>query len=344
MRNFPVKNLTEWYKGSARDLPWRQTPDPYRVWVSEIMLQQTRVEAVKGYYARFLKRFPDVRSLAGADEGELLKLWEGLGYYSRARNMKRAAQRIMTDFSGKFPSSYEELLSLPGIGPYTAGAVASIAFGVPVPAVDGNAVRVISRFLADASAGDVLKAGVTGFLESCIPKREPGLFNQALMDLGATVCLPSGAPLCEKCPLAGSCVARSSGTQTDYPVRTVKPVRKVEKKTVFVLLSDGVPYGLKRPDTGLLASLYQLPEAEGFLSGPEAAAFISGHGLIPSGEIRVSHRKHIFTHVEWQMRVYCVAVLTASGSALPKEWILLDREKHSLPTAYRICLPEEPEN
>ena len=198
-----VKPLLQWYEQNKRVLPWRSDPTPYHVWVSEIMLQQTRVAAVLGYYARFMQALPDVKTLAEVDEDELMKLWQGLGYYNRARNLKKAARVIMEKFSGTFPNTYEDILSLPGIGEYTAGAVASIGFGIPVPCVDGNVLRVLTRLIGDDS--DITKPETKRFLRDAllmaIPKENPAAFNQALMELGALVCVPNGAPDCENCPL-----------------------------------------------------------------------------------------------------------------------------------------------
>ena len=234
--------LLAWYDKEARDLPWRQNTDPYRVWVSEIMLQQTRVEAVIPYYERFLAAFPDLKALADAPEEQLLKLWEGLGYYSRARNLQKAAREALSRFGG-LPGQVQELSSLPGIGAYTAGAIASIAFSRPVPAVDGNVLRVVAR-LTD-SHDDVLSPAVKREAEKAvaavIPHDRPGDFNQAVMDLGATVCLPNGAPRCEVCPLAELCLGLARSTAPELPVKTKKKerqkLRTTSKTIVFVILA-----------------------------------------------------------------------------------------------------------
>ena len=333
-----IDKLIDWYKENARDLPWRHTSDPYRIWISEIMLQQTRVEAVKSYYSRFLSAFPNVKSLASAEDDKLLKLWEGLGYYNRARNMKKAANAICLDFNGSFPQSYEDILKLPGIGEYTAGAISSIAFRQKVPAVDGNVLRVLSRINADPSdiSLPATRKKIRSDLLMYMPDDYPGIFNQALMELGATVCLPNGMPQCDACPLRDSCKAHADHEELSYPKKSGKTKRRIEQKTIFVLnTKDGV-IGYKRPDTGLLASLYQLPEEPGLLTPDEMAKYLESKGISPVGEIRIYMRKHVFTHVEWHMRVCAADVLPTKE--LPDSWLIIEPDIHSLPTAYRICL------
>ena len=326
----------EWYQENARDLPWRRTCDGYAVLISEIMLQQTRVHAVIPYYERFLRELPDIGALATVDDDRLHKLWEGLGYYSRARNLKRAAGEIVSRFGGSMPRSYDALLTLPGIGEYTAGAIASIAFGEAVPAVDGNVLRVYARrFGAERDIRDLaFKKEVRAFLLPLVPKENPGVFNAALMELGATVCLPNGQPKCAECPGRECCAAYREGRTAELPVLSAKKARKIERKTVFALTFNGGLIGFRRPESGLLAGLWQLPEAAGELSYAEAAAWLGEHGIHPVGELRFYERKHIFTHIEWHMRV-CAA--EASADALPEGWIVLD-ESHALPTAFRVCL------
>ncbi len=335
-----VKTLLGWYRENARVLPWRGSKNPYLVWVSEIMLQQTRVEAVKERYGQFVAVFPEVQSLADSDEDVLLKLWEGLGYYSRARNMRKAARVIMERFGGTFPPSYEELKKLPGVGEYTAGAVSSIAFGIPVPAIDGNVLRVLARYSAEEGivSDPAVRKKFRCRLLAVIPKDDPGTFNQALMELGATVCLPSGTPRCGFCPVAASCQAHSMKKETSYPKKAEIRGRKVEEKTVFVLKKDGGVFGYRRPPEGLLASLYQLPDTKGRLSAEQMLQQIESWGLIPNGEIRVFRRKHVFTHIEWQMLVCSVSVTNDETAGIPDGWIILDPSVHSLPTAYKTCI------
>jgi A/G-specific adenine glycosylase len=330
-----IAPLLEWYRTNARDLPWRKTRDGYAVWISEIMLQQTRVAAVIPYYERFLRELPDINALANVEDDRLHKLWEGLGYYSRARNMKKAASEILFRFGGKMPRNYAALLTLLGIGEYTAGAIASIAFGEAVPAVDGNVLRVYTRLLGVArDIRDLaFKKEVRAFLLPLVPKENPGAFNAALMELGATVCLPNGMPKCGECPVREHCVAYREGRTAELPVLSAKKARKIERKTVFVLTINGGLIGFRRPESGLLAGLWQLPEATGELTDAEAAAWLGQQGIGPVGELRFYERKHIFTHIEWHMRV-CAAEVSAD--VLPEGWIVLD-ESHALPTAYRVC-------
>ena len=331
-----IEPLIAWYKKNARDLPWRRTNDAYAIWVSEIMLQQTRVAAVLPYYERFMRELPDVTALSRVSGEKLHKLWEGLGYYSRANNLKRAACEIVAAHEDGMPRTYEELLKLPGIGAYTAGAVASIAFGEAVPAIDGNVLRVYARLTA--SERDVrdpaYKKEVRAAIAPLVPESDPGEFNAALMELGALVCLPGGAPKCGECPVRPYCRAFALGKTAELPKVGKKPARKIEQKTVFVLAENGRPVGYRRPETGLLAGLWQLPDTAGTLRDSEAADWLGARGLHPAGELRFYTRKHIFTHIEWHMRVCAAEIAEAQ---LPEGWVLLD-ETHALPTAYRVCL------
>ncbi len=331
-----ISPLLDWYEKNARDLPWRRTRDAYAVWISEIMLQQTRVAAAIPYYERFLSELPDVNALACVGDDRLHKLWEGLGYYSRARNLKRAAAEVVSRFGGGLPHSYEELLTLPGVGAYTAGAVASIAFGQAVPAVDGNVLRVWARLFADGrNVRDAsYQKEVRASLLPLIPANAADKFNAALMELGAVVCLPNGAPKCGECPIKAYCMAFRQGRTAELPVIGAKKARRIERKTVFALSTEQGLLGFRRPETGLLAGLWQLPEAAGELTDAQAAAWLGERGLRPKGELRFYERKHIFTHIEWRMRV-CAAHVAAD--ALPEDWVVLD-ETHALPTAYKVCL------
>jgi len=326
----------DWYRINARDLPWRRTREAYAIWISEIMLQQTRVAAVIPYYERFIGELPNVSALANVDDDRLHKLWEGLGYYSRARNLKRAAIEIVARFGGELPNSFETLLTLPGIGEYTAGAIASISFGEAVPAVDGNVLRVYARLFAlETDIRDpAFKKEVRAALLPLVPKDAPGVFNAALMELGAVVCLPNGAPKCELCPAHDYCEANRQGKTAKLPVIGAKKARRVERKTVFALTENGHLLGLRGPKKGLLAGMWQLPETEREYSDAEAAAWLGERGIRPVGELRFYERKHIFSHVEWHMRV-CAAEVAAD--ALPEGWARLD-ETNALPTAYRVCL------
>ncbi|MBR4211085.1 MAG: A/G-specific adenine glycosylase [Oscillibacter sp.] len=305
--------LLDWYRRAARDLPWRRTRDPYCIWVSEVMLQQTRVAAVVGYYARFLDAFPSVDALADASEEALLSRWQGLGYYSRARNLHRAAREIVR--RGGFPETAAELRTLPGIGAYTAGAIASAAFGERAPAVDGNVLRVMSRLTDNHS--DILAPSARREIEAEVSARFPAsaeaarIFNQALMELGATVCVPNGSPKCGECPVSGQCLGRARGTAEALPVRAAKKARRVEERTVLVLCRGGRTALRKRPARGLLAGLWEFPNVAGALTEAEVAALLSTWGLTVSGWLRKLSTKHIFTHIEWHMTGY---VLSADGA------------------------------
>ena len=316
--------LLDWYDVNKRDLPWRRTRDPYRVWVSEIMLQQTRVAAALPYYLRWMEALPDVEALAAVEEERLMKLWQGLGYYSRARNLQRAARVIVEDLGGSFPDTWEGLRKLPGVGDYTAGAVASIAFGRRVPAVDGNALRVVAR-VADIRENIMdprVRRSMGALLAAAVPADRPGTFNQAVMDLGATVCLPNGKPLCGDCPLAALCEARRLGLEEVLPLREKKASRRVEELTVYLLVRDGKAALRKRPGQGLLAGLWEFPHVPGPLGEEEAGPPVAAWGLTPLEWRERLTARHIFTHVEWRMTGY---LLTVSGQG-PEELFWADRE------------------
>lgn len=305
-----IEPLLNWFKDHARVLPWRNEPTPYRVWVSEIMLQQTRVEAVKPYFDRFLKELPDVAALSDCPEEKLLKLWEGLGYYNRVRNMQIAAQTVMENYHGELPADYEALTKLKGIGHYTAGAIASIAFGIPVPAVDGNVLRVISRVTEDDA--DIMKASVRTAMEQdlleIMPENRAGAFNQALMELGATVCLPNGAPLCEACPWKELCRAQKSGRWRELPVKSKAKARRIEEKTVLVIKAEDKVLLHKRANKGLLAGLYEFPNVEGHLKEEEVIIYLKKMGLSPIRLKKLEDSRHIFSHIEWHMTGYAVQI------------------------------------
>lgn len=342
LENFPletiVEPLLEWFKGNARVLPWREEPTPYRVWVSEIMLQQTRVEAVKPYFERFTTVLPAIPDLAACEEERLLKLWEGLGYYNRVRNMQIAAKTVMEEYSGELPADYEKLLKLKGIGHYTAGAIASIAYKIPVPAVDGNVLRVISRVSADDS--DIMKQSVRTKMEQALqeimPKNDASAFNQALMELGATVCVPNGAPFCEKCPWGEFCQAREKSLWQQLPVKSKAKPRRIEEKTVFII-RDGERIVLhKRPAKGLLAGLYEFPNTSGHLSEEEALLWIKEQNLSPIRIQKLEPAKHIFSHVEWHMTGYVIRVdeLTENRSGMLFVEVADSEERYPIPAAF----------
>ena len=326
--------LLPWYRENRRELPWRQTLDPYRIWVSEIMLQQTRVEAVKGYYARFLDRLPDIAALAHCDDDELHKLWEGLGYYSRVRTLKKAARVIEERHGGLFPQDHAAVLALPGIGDYTAGAICSIAFSLPTPAVDGNVLRVLARLRVDEEAIDLpqVKKRVREELAAVYPTDCPGEFTQALMELGATVCVPNGEPKCDICPCREICQGRESW-QT-LPVKLPKKAKKQEDRTVFILRC-GDRYAIeKRPSRGLLADLWQFPNVAGHLRAAGAVAWAEERGLHPRNVEKSIDRNHIFTHIRWDLRGWFLEVDSMAGGFT---WLTLDEidTQAALPTAFR---------
>jgi len=321
--------LLLWYKENARELPWRSNPTAYRVWVSEIMLQQTRVVAVLDYYKRFMDALPTVRALAGCPEEELMKLWQGLGYYNRARNLQKAARQIIERHGGEFPQAYEEIRALAGIGDYTAGAIASIVFQLPVPAVDGNVLRVVARITGDE--GDIataaMKRKISGVLSDCIARDRPGDYNQALMELGATVCLPNGAPLCEQCPAREFCVARLEEKTGRIPVKAAKRGRRMEERTVLLLFCGDKVALRRRPEKGLLAGLWEFPNEE---APPELC--LRSWGLPPGNLELAGMGKHIFTHIEWRMAAYCGEL---PWDALPAQWVWAGRSD----LAYRYAIP-----
>lgn len=324
--------LLMWYREHARVLPWRSEPTPYRVWVSEIMLQQTRVAAVLGYYQRFMEALPTVADLAAVPEDELMKLWQGLGYYSRARNLQKAARQIMEEHGGVFPSEYKDIRALSGVGDYTAGAISSIAFGLPAPAVDGNVLRVVARITGDD--GDittpVMKKRVTAMLEEVIPVDAPGEYNQGLMELGATVCLPNGAPLCGQCPARAFCRAYLEHRTEELPVKAAKKARRVEERLVYLIFHENWVALRRREKKGLLAGLWEYPNE---LADSTA---LEQWGIVERERHPAGIGKHIFTHIEWHMRAVAVE---AEYSDLPEGWVWADRQellyRYAVPNAFR---------
>lgn len=339
------KPLLTWYDSNRRILPWREEATPYRVWVSEIMLQQTRVEAVKPYFQRFMTALPDIAALAEAPEDELLKLWEGLGYYNRVRNLQKAAIQIMEDYDGIMPDSYEELLKLKGIGSYTAGAVSSIAYGKPNPAVDGNVLRVIARIRKDdrCISEDKVKKAVENDLREVMPVDRPGDFNQAMMEIGACVCIPNGAPHCEECPLRHICMAYADGTQLQYPNKAKAKQRAIEEKTILIIRDAEFAVLHKRPNKGLLAGMYEFPSMKGFHTAEEVQEYLTQNGLQVLRIRPLEDARHIFTHKEWHMKGYLIRVDELS----PKkpgpdsaDWIYIEpqetRDKYPIPSAFAV--------
>lgn len=342
LKDFDLKTcvtpLLAWFAGHARVLPWRSDPTPYKVWISEIMLQQTRVEAVKPYFERFIRELPDIPSLSVCPEDRLLKLWEGLGYYNRVRNLQEAAKQIEEQYDGKMPSDPIELRKLKGIGPYTAGAIASIAFGQRAAAVDGNVLRVVTRLTEDDT--DITKQDFRKKLEilltEIMPKGKCGEFNQALMELGAMVCVPNGDPQCRICPWCEICLAHKNGAETKYPVKTEKKPRKIEEKTILLILDGEKMVLRKRPEKGLLSGLYEFPSEKGYLSETEAVKQVEKMGFSPLRVQALEDAKHIFTHVEWHMKGFLVRV--AETEDVPNGMILANKEEterdYPIPSAY----------
>lgn len=339
-----VEPLCLWYEKEKRSMPWRDDATPYHVWLSEIMLQQTRIEAAKAYYDRFTKCLPDIPSLAAVSEEELLKLWEGLGYYNRARNLKKAASLLVERYDGRLPADYDLLLSLPGIGRYTAGAIASIAYGLAEPAVDGNVLRVTMRYLNCDE--DIMKMSVRTKMEkqlrAIMPKDCPGEFNQALMELGEVICIPNGKPFCEKCPLSHLCLAHKEGREMELPKKAEKKKRRIEKKTVLVFRQGDRIGIVRRPNQGLLAGMWEFPSKEGYLTMQQVKEYLSE---TVSGEVtvkRLKSGKHIFSHVEWHMRGYEIILPEGKPQDVVQGLLFCDLsevwEKYPIPVAFHIFL------
>lgn len=334
-----ITPLLDWYKNNKRALPWRDKNNAYYTWVSEIMLQQTRVEAVKPYFKRFIENLPDIPSLARCPEEKLLKLWEGLGYYNRVRNMQEAAKTVTQTYNGKIPEDFQAILSLKGIGSYTAGAIASIAYGIPVPAVDGNVLRVITRITEDSS--DIMKLSTKKKIEQAlmeiIPVSYPGDFNQALMELGAVICVPNGQPKCIQCPIARFCEAYKHDTIEIYPVKSAKKSRTIEDRTIFVIQDGAFTAIQKRPTKGLLAGLYEFPNTPGHLSREEAISYVENMGLEALYIEELPDAKHIFSHIEWRMTAYRIKV-SSFEKAQKEKLIFADRKQtdktYAIPSAF----------
>ena len=328
------EKLKTYYEENGRDLPWRENASPYTVLLSEVMLQQTRVEAVKAYYRRFLSRFPDVKSLAESEEDEVLKLWEGLGYYSRARNLRKAAIAVMENFDGEFPSSKKELLSLPGVGEYTSSAIASIAFHKKDIAVDGNLLRVFARLTSyphDIKSPKA-KEDCYDYLSSRLKKIDPSIFNQSLMDLGEITCIPNGAPHCESCPLADICLAHKQKLETSFPVVPPKKEKPHKKMTVLLFLKDSKVGIVKRPSSGLLANLYGFPMEEGHYDENALRDLLASKGIKVLRMRPMIKKKHVFTHLVWDMEGYPIEVADAPVRFVSEKE---RQESYSLPSAFK---------
>lgn len=334
-----VDPLLGWYRDHKRSLPWRDQDNAYYTWVSEIMLQQTRVEAVKPYFLRFMRELPNISALAECPEEKLLKLWEGLGYYNRVRNMQKAAQSVEELYGGSLPADYDKLCQLKGIGNYTAGAIASIAYGIPVPAVDGNVLRVIMRITEDGQdiSKQSVKRQVEETLKQVIPREAPGDFNQSLMELGAVVCVPNGRAKCEQCPVSEVCLSHRHGTEMEFPKKAAKKPRAVQEKTVLVVQDDRKVAIRRRPSKGLLAGLYELPNLEGWLDQESILSYLREQGFVPVRILPLGEAKHIFSHVEWRMRGYQVRVASLEEREWG-DWIFVEpqetAESYAIPSAF----------
>lgn len=337
-----VPALISWYEANRISMPWREDPTPYHVWISEIMLQQTRIEAAIPYYHRFLAALPDIPALAAVEEDRLLKLWQGLGYYSRARNLKKAAVEILERFDGRLPADAKALRSLPGIGDYTAGAIASIAYGLPEPAVDGNVLRVVMRLTAcdEDILAPATRKRVAALLRGVYPTgAEAAALTEGIMELGERVCIPNGEPRCGACPVAGLCAARQEAAVERYPVRAEKKPRRLQPMTVL-LISCGDRYALRRrPETGLLAGLWEFPNVDGAQTPEEVAAFLTGQGVTPVAVRSCGEARHVFSHVEWRMQGYAVACDKPTPGFTWKTAAEI-RSDMAIPTAFRFYLSQ----
>lgn len=343
-----IHPLLKWYENNKRKLPWRENVTPYKVWVSEIMLQQTRVEAVKPYFEQFLMEFPDIESLAKAEEKHLLKLWEGLGYYNRVRNMQKAALQVVEEYDGVMPKQYDELLKLKGIGSYTAGAIASIAYGIQVPAVDGNVLRVLSRVTEDDSdiADSKVKKRIEEELRQVMPV-EAGDFNQSLMEIGALICLPNGEPKCGICPINHICKAHKEGREEEFPFKSSIKKRTIEQYTVLVIRDHNQVLLHKRASKGLLAGMYEFPMIPKWSKQEEVIAYVRELGFEPVYVEKLPEAKHIFTHKEWHMKGYMVRTepleYSSDVSYNRAEYILADplviKSDYAVPSAFSAYTP-----
>lgn len=342
--SFPIQPLLTWYQANRKSFPWRKEPTPYRVWISEIMLQQTRIEAALPYYTRFLEAFPDVRALADADEDVLLKHWQGLGYYSRAKNLKKAAQLLCEKHDGRLPESIKELRALPGIGDYTAGAIASIAMGLPEPAVDGNVLRVIMRFTA--CSDDVMQTAtrvrVAAELRKLYPSgKDAGELTQALMELGETVCLP-GTPHCEKCPICAQCAALAQSLTDSLPVRAAPKPRREEKRTILITTHGG-RYALHRRDSGVLRGMWEPLCLEEHRTPEVLERFFAAHSAHILRIEPLKKARHLFSHIEWDMCGYLIECDTHfDDPEYPLVWATPEQigKRYAIPSAFRAFWDE----
>ena len=332
-----TRAVLAWYDGGHRDLPWRHTKDAYRIWISEIMLQQTRAETVGSYYNRFLERYPTVQARCDAPEEDVLKSWEGLGYYSRARSLQKAARMIVSEFGGELPCDVDQLRSLPGIGDYTAGAIASIAFGIPAAAVDGNVERVICRYYAieDEVGTPAVRRKVAAMTQALVPHDRPGAFANAMMEMGATMCTPRN-PACLLCPVRETCQGFAKGIAQDLPHKPKKKAQRVENRAVLLVFCDGRVLIQKRQEK-LLGGLFVFPDV---LEESDPAALcksLEEQGIHAAYDEKIGHARHVFTHLIWEMDVH--ALIVDSMAQIPNgQWVTRDElASLPLPTAVKAA-------
>ena len=342
-----IERLVSWYRKNKRSFPWRDTKDPYHVWISEIMLQQTRTEAVISYFERFLKQVPDIKALSLIKDDDLNRLWEGLGYYSRARNLKKCAIKLMEDHNGKLPEDHEALLKLPGIGPYTAGAIMAIGFGRPYPAIDGNVLRVLARYfaIADDIRQDATKKLITKSVEDYYRKEDQDRefvkdLTQAFMDLGAVVCIPNGAPRCDECPLKDHCEACKKKLIDKIPYRSPLKQRKIIDRTLFIIRNGDRFLLRKREEKGLLAGLYEFIGVDEKLNAKKTKEYLTEKGYDVLHLKKLPDSKHVFSHIEWHMDAYEVKI----GNwdiPLKENEILVNKaelQKLAIPSAFKTYI------
>lgn len=304
-KNF-TKTILSWYDQGHRDLPWRRTQDPYRIWISEIMLQQTRAETVVSYYERFLARYPTVQDLADAPEEALLKAWEGLGYYSRARSLQRAAKEIVARYGGQLPADLDKLRALPGIGDYTAGAIASIAFGIPAAAVDGNVERVLCRWdaITDEVGTPAVRRQITARAQALVPRDRPGAFANAMMEMGATMCTPKN-PKCLLCPVREGCMGFAQGIAQELPRKAKKKAQRVENRAVLLVFCENRVLIVKRQEK-LLGGLFVFPDVPEESDPARLCRALEALGVRAAYDEKLGHARHVFTHLIWEMDVHAV--------------------------------------
>ena len=301
-----TQTILSWYDQGHRDLPWRRTQDPYRIWISEIMLQQTRAETVVSYYERFLARYPTVQDLASAPEEELLKAWEGLGYYSRARSLQKAAKEIVARYGGQLPADLEKLRALPGIGDYTAGAIASIAFGIPAAAVDGNVERVLCRWdaITDEVGTPAVRRQIAARAQALVPRDRPGAFANAMMEMGATMCTPKN-PKCLLCPVREGCMGFAQGIAQELPHKAKKKAQRVENRAVLLVFCDNRVLIVKRQEK-LLGGLFVFPDVLEESDPARLCRALEALGIRAAYDEKLGHARHVFTHLIWEMDVHAV--------------------------------------